>query len=58
MKKLSLSFALLLPFAVNAGITDPDCTAEKAVKVLRLKPLLGWVGVVTLPRLQKIAPAK
>lgn len=44
MKKLSLSFALLLPFAVNAGITDPDCTAEKAVKSAATKAAVGVSG--------------
>ncbi len=44
MKKLSLSFALLLPFAVNAGITDPDCTAEKAVKSAATKAAIGVGG--------------
>lgn len=44
MKMLSLAIILLLPFAVTAGVVNPDCTAEKAVKSAATKAAVGVGG--------------
>lgn len=44
MKRFSLAIILLLPFAVTAGVVDPECTAEKAVKSAATKAAVGVGG--------------
>lgn len=44
MKMFSLAIILLLPFAVTAGVVDPECTAEKAVKSAATKAAVGVGG--------------
>lgn len=53
MKRFSLAIILLLPFAVTAGVVDPECTAEKAVKSAATKAADEKVDEVVPDKLQK-----